>query len=413
MPKIDYIDINADKVTGEPRPRFNPSPGLRRLGYRRRNLQHEDGTWFTLGEALDFSLRIKREAAAKRAGIAAGMKRAGMKRPRAPLYTVQQLLADWQDPKVNPRFRPEGEQRGKLLRKGLAAASKRDYAQKARVLEAEAPEMWALPVDALDQPIVVAVYEDIWTKRGLASARGAMATLSAAISWGKRRGKVRLAVNPCLKMGMEMPPPRVNVATPAQIRALVKAADELRDKHGEPDLRPEIGDMIVLAVWTGQRQRDRLPLLDRGLDNGKRFFRQSKTGKIVAIPQAPELEARLHAAAKRRRDAQIVDPHVILDEKHWRPFKARHYNRVLQAVKQAAATATGDNEIMGLTDQDLRDTAVTWLARGGCTIPEICSITGHEAESAVRILRHYLDLSEGLAETAIAKVVSWYEGEAQ
>jgi hypothetical protein len=61
--------------------------------------------------------------------------------------------------------------------------------------------------------------------------------------------------------------------------------------------------------------------------------------------------------------------------------------------------------------QDLRDTAVTWLARASCTIPEICSITGHSLQSATTILKHYLELGEPLAREAIRKQVEWMDRE--
>lgn len=41
-------------------------------------------------------------------------------------------------------------------------------------------------------------------------------------------------------------------------------------------------------------------------------------------------------------------------------------------------------------DQDMRDTAVTRLARAKCTLPEIRQITGHTLQSATQTLRHYL-----------------------
>lgn len=127
---------------------------------------------------------------------------------------------------------------------------------------------------------------------------------------------------------------------------------------------------------------------------------------MLEIRQAPELDKRLEASAARRRKANIVDPHVVLDEVNWLPFSQRHYHRKLQLVKQRAAKRVPT--VADLTDQDLRDTAVTWLARAGCTIPEICAITGHSLQSATRILRHYIDLTGDMADTAIDRMAKWY-----
>lgn len=52
---------------------------------------------------------------------------------------------------------------------------------------------------------------------------------------------------------------------------------------------------------------------------------------------------------------------------------------------------------------DLRGTAVTLLSAAGCTIPQICAITGHTLESATRILRHYLAQTEAIAKAAILR----------
>ncbi|MBM7049598.1 MULTISPECIES: hypothetical protein [Rhizobium] len=66
---------------------------------------------------------------------------------------------------------------------------------------------------------------------------------------------------------------------------------------------------------------------------------------------------------------------------------------------------------MTITNQDFRDTAVTWLARAGATIPEICAITGYSFKTANEILKHYLALDEEMADTAIDKLTIWYEKE--
>lgn len=63
--------------------------------------------------------------------------------------------------------------------------------------------------------------------------------------------------------------------------------------------------------------------------------------------------------------------------------------------------------IAGLRDQDLRDTAVTWLGRAGCTVPEIASITGHSYGSIHNVLKHYLALHPDMADAAIGKLISW------
>jgi hypothetical protein len=67
--------------------------------------------------------------------------------------------------------------------------------------------------------------------------------------------------------------------------------------------------------------------------------------------------------------------------------------------------------LAGKRDQDLRDIAVTWLARAGCTMAEICAITGHSARSVQTIIEHYLGAGRELADQAIDKLVAWMQRE--
>lgn len=62
-------------------------------------------------------------------------------------------------------------------------------------------------------------------------------------------------------------------------------------------------------------------------------------------------------------------------------------------------------------DQDLRDTAVTCLARAKCTLPEICQITGHTLQSATQTLKHYLSSHPDLADNAIEKLIAWMDAQ--
>ena len=102
-----------------------------------------------------------------------------------------------------------------------------------------------------------------------------------------------------------------------------------------------------------------------------------------------------------------ADPHVILDERTWQPIKPDHYRHVFAEIRAEAAKQVAS--VAGLRDQDLRDTAVTWMALGEATIPEIISVTGHTAESAHQILKHYLARHPEMADAAIGKMVTWFE----
>ena len=228
----------------------------------------------------------------------------------------------------------------------------------------------------------------------------------------------------------------------------------------------DLGDMVLQGVWTGQRQADRLSLTHAQLRDLTLAFRQAKKGgQPLEIPVARLLEKRLAATARRRQLREealreggkpvVVWPHVNLDEKGGRPFRSKHYQHVYREVANAAAwglwrvpaedggplvlatvvpagrpaprhigtlalarlPASGAVEVLppmpsllDLRDQDLRDTAVTWLARAGADKMEIASITGHSLKTIDQILQHYFGLHPDLAKRAIGKLEDWYMG---
>ncbi|TCQ82586.1 hypothetical protein EDF68_101977 [Ochrobactrum sp. BH3] len=420
------------------RPRFQPGKELRAMGYTGKDLRHEDGPWYTRGEAVDWSSKFQQELAGKRKPAPTTPRSAP---PRYTGYTVENLIADWTNPRRNPKFKPNGA-------RSYSPATMTDYKDKMNVLRQHDGELWVSDVRSLDRPTCRNLFDSLWEGRGLATAKGVLLTLSSAISWGMLRGRVKLLDNPATKLQMESPEPRVRFGTRPEILSLIATADRLG--------RPEIGDMIVLAVWSGQRQSDRRELIDKGLMNNRRIFKQSKTGAIVAIMQSPELDRRLDASRRRREAANVRDPRVILDEKLWKTFSKRHYHDIFSKVRDAAMigvidiSATQKNfpseklmnaaikkiyekhrkgqavydvrivykispmiSLHDLQDLDFRDTSVTWMALAGATIPEISSVTGHTAESATRILRHYLARHPEMADSAIRKMVSWYEADGE
>lgn len=387
------------------RPRFQPGPKLRRLGFKGADLKRPDGTWMDLAEAEAWVKAKEAEIITARAQrpwrsldrpIEGG--RGALSGRRVLLYTLKDLFEDFF---ASPSFAGRLVVDGRREQKPLAAATVRDYRGKAKALEHYDQELWLSDVTLLSQPIIFGLYEQLWRDKGLSQARGIIAVLSAAIAWGRRRGKVKLAENPCHDLDMQMPAPRVRVGEISEMRALVATADRIG--------RPEIGDAIMLGLWTGQRQTDRLALVDEGLANGRRIFKQSKTGAIVAIREAPELEARLRASRLRRQawKVQPMENLVVMDERAEAQFQPDWYRHVYAEVRAAGAIACPS--LSTFRDQDLRDTAVTWMALGQSTIPEIIAVTGHSAQSAHTILRHYLARHPELADAAIAKMVAWYE----
>lgn len=419
----------------EGRPRFVPAKTLRDIGYKGRDLKHDDGSWYTRGEAVDWSDAFCRELAARRQAHVARSAAQGpaghRESPRNPesargappestrggaaaahalsghrktnsFYSIRTMFDEWSR---SPAF-TGGVHAGKRDEAGLRASTVRDYRQKARIIESHDADLYDAQVTALTPQICYGLYEQLWAARGLASARGALVVLGIAIAWARKRGKLPPGfANPAQRLGMKVPEPRVRIAEPGEFAAFVAAADAAG--------RPDIADMAYLAVWSGQRQADRLALAST-LIEGRRHYRQEKTGVPVAIREAPPLTARLEAAGERRREAGVVHPHVILDETCWQPFSGERYRKAFTRIRELAVKSSNAlglapcPSLAGFRDQDWRDTAVTWLARAGATIPEICAVTGHSLESATSILKHYLARHPELADSAIAKMTAWY-----
>lgn len=388
------------------RPRFMPGAKLREAGHKGFDLRHPDGRqlgyehtrlafghgntgpWFTRGQCVDWSAAFC-AALAGRAAKAA-------RKPRRAVYTVQDMLHDWQSPTQNVKFDV-----GKTG--ALAPKTMNEYRVAIRCIERVQPSFYGASVMAIDTPLCRALYERIWDVSGLSMANATLRMLSAAFSWAILKGKPKgIAVNPAKNIRMQQTRPRLRIATRGEIAAMVEAADDLRMHH--------IGDCIIMAVWTGQRQGDRLAAQTKGVIGNRRYFRQSKTGAIVAIAQAPQFEQRLDAARARRKALGLISPYVILNEETGQPFHQKAYNVQYRAVRAHAIKRSGLASLATLNDQDLRDTAVTWLATAGSTIPEICAITGHSLGSATTILKHYLSLDPAMADSAITKMITWYDG---
>ncbi|TRL39858.1 tyrosine-type recombinase/integrase [Rhizobium straminoryzae] len=387
-PKIRHV------AWREGRPRFVPAKTLREQGFKGKDLRHDDGRWFSEGEALDWSRAFSRslEEDQKRGeqGKTAAPRKPAHPQPATPVvrrtvYPLSRLFEDWlQSPRVRAK----------------APATIKDYRQKSRVIETHDPDLWACEVAALDRPICYGLYEDLWRERGLATARGVLTVLGIAIKWGLNSGRIRgLAFNPARDLDMKQPPPRARFLTKTEFLALVEAAERLG--------RPDMADVFYTGVWTAQRQADRLALKLSAVRNGRFIVRQQKTGAIVNAPVAPELKKRWDQAAERRRGRDIRSVFVHLNEATWAPWNTYTYRNLFAEIREEAARQVPS--VATVQEKDFRSTGVTWMALAKLTLPEICAVSGHSLQGATLILRHYLALHPEMATTAIGQLVEWYE----
>ena len=95
------------------------------------------------------------------------------------------------------------------------------------------------------------------------------------------------------------------------------------------------------------------------------------------------------------------------------PWNASHYRYTFQDIRTLAAKGDAAKGLPAMPsladfrDHDLRDTAVTSLARADATVPEIAAITGHSIKTVHSILKHYLALDTHLSDSAIAKLEAY------
>ena len=147
---------------------------------------------------------------------------------------------------------------------------------------------------------------------------------------------------------------------------------------------------IVLALWTGQRQGDLLRLPWSAYDGERIRLKQSKTGARVEIPVGTPLKAALDATKRQSP--------IILVNSEGKPWTADGFRSSWRKACQAA-------NVVGVTFNDLRGTAVTRLAVAEATVPQIASITGHSIRDVQAILdAHYLNRDPALGRSAIQKL---------
>jgi len=155
--------------------------------------------------------------------------------------------------------------------------------------------------------------------------------------------------------------------------------------------------LIILLEWElGQRLTDVRafrPGAEYDSEAGVFSFRQSKTDEPVTIHISDTLRDLLQVS---------VDKDQMFLFRNERTGKAYTENRLSQTFRwvRTAAVKAGARP---LVLRQLRHSCVVQLARVGCTIPEIASITGHSLGSVTTILSTYLPRDSTVARNAQMK----------
>ncbi|HEX3920411.1 MAG TPA: hypothetical protein VHW60_23970 [Caulobacteraceae bacterium] len=235
------------------------------------------------------------------------------------------------------------------------------------------------PVEALrpsDVEAFLAKYDDRPTQR-YALGKTLRIILGQAVKAGW------IAVNPAKQVLIRKPRTSVRLWSSLDVARLAAAARSV----GQPGLAA-----IIHTQWEiGQRLTDVVQFrhgVEYEASQGEFRFMQSKTGTHVAIPVSRALRKTI--AACRRADS----PYLYHDAKTARPFDVSRLWHVFARVRPK-----GEKLVL----RALRHSCVVELARAGCAIPEIVSISGHTLTSAHAILQTYLPRDSTVARNAQRK----------
>ncbi|HOV03764.1 MAG TPA: hypothetical protein PLG99_05100 [Kaistiaceae bacterium] len=390
MGKITVAIRHVDWRDG--RPRFNPGPTVRALGFAAEDLKDDAGNWLPLEATLLWAAGRAAEIDAARQeqkAKAPPRRRKASSRQPALVYTTAEMVEDW---KASPRFARN------------APKTQKWYAERARRVAEHLPKIWAMDVDAVDAATANRAYEATLAALGASSAASIFTTLRSAFSWGRRDGRVK--ANPFKELGMETPRGRQRAATREEIAAMLAAAARLG--------RDDVADVMLFGLFTSQRQEDRLLLTRPQIAGGRVVVRQGKSrrrkdgGQLVDVVLVPPLLARLAAAETRRKALGIDSPRVFLDEAVRRPWTAERYRKAFAAVRQEAQGACPS--LADLTDQDMRDTALSAAYSRGATQVQGAALAGHSQATAATVQdRHYVSRNSDMADAAALAILDWWE----
>jgi integrase len=231
--------------------------------------------------------------------------------------------------------------------------------------------------DRRTRGVFMAWRDNIAASSGRRQADYAWSVLARVLWWSLDRGLV--AANPCTHGG--------RLYRGSRAEKIWTDADEAAFLERAP---AHLHLPLLLALWTGQRQGDLLRLPWSAYDRTYIRLRQSKTGRRVQIRVGAPLKAALDAVLKRST--------VMLTNSNGKPWTSDGFRA---SWRKACAAAN----IVGVTFNDLRGTAVTRLALAEASEAEIATITGHSLRDVRSILdAHYLARDPALGDNAIAKL---------
>jgi hypothetical protein len=378
MAKIDipYLQLRNG------RPRWEPGPTLRHLGFKGTDLKDQAGAWLSLEEAMLKASELNAEATALRLGG----NRVRRKPPASTARSCRALIEQWQRSVEWSR---------------LAPATQSDYSSKSSVWLSEFADA---AVASIDSPTLYGYWEEAYRVRGHAMANGIIAVVRAGFSHAEKIGWRPKGSNPASKLGLPGVAPRVVLWLPAEIASFVEIGDALGLARAV--------DAFVIGLHTGLRQHDILSLPLRLISEARLKVTPNKTKRKTAakidvlIP--PQVRRRLDGIKQRLGDAGVIDlTQPLLTLPDGGKMDRYSLNKSFLQIREHVARLHPEAEKKEF--RDLRDTAVTRLAEAECTLPFIASVTGHSPEWITRVIKHYLQLSPAMADGAMTKLGLWLD----
>ncbi|MEN0078615.1 MAG: hypothetical protein AAF753_05820 [Pseudomonadota bacterium] len=182
---------------------------------------------------------------------------------------------------------------------------------------------------------------------------------------------------------------------------------------GIPPARPELGDTLILAIWTTQRVRTVLGLTEANVAGARLRIKPEKTakrtGRKVDMPMKGPLPARLEAARARKAARGLVHPYLIAHPTERGPYVQKTHGKHFRAARALAArfapSLLGEGKdpwgdaITPFTFEDCRDTGITRLFRAGASAEQVAAWSGHKDVNALRALADsYISLDAEIAD---------------
>ncbi len=441
------------------RPAWIPSQGLRDAGWKRCDLKDPHGAYLSQGAAIDQAALINDAVGQWREGRAVPMMHAAYApagacgdsptiRRAEDRLSVGALMDAWcgvtapfkggqktvvikppSDEFAALRETTQRDYRSKIKRlldvmagydhpPGPTATAAQRAAYALAIAETRAESIFALEADEDDNGVrdpLRTIYSILRKKAGLNMANGVLAVAGVWLGWC-RAHKTRRIQNWAKEVSRTKTPGRIRVLNWAEIHALIDAAEAMD--------RPSIADAVILGLDLSWSQADRLALTWNRVasdDNGRtraltrsqitdgpnaERLGRAKTGRIGGTPFLTMGLQRIAQIRARQAKMAAQPTHVLWCETTNAPWNASHFRTTFAQVRARAALTVPS--VADATDQDLRDTAITFCRRAKLTIDETCA---RSLQSRRRVLdlwdESYGEIGPEIADDGADRMNEW------